>query len=197
LIVEHIAVARLSPLTHQVSEYANDPTAGWVMTMGFVAWAASFFASAQAVGWSRGEAHHERARTVVVWALRLAGAAMLITASFHTDTVAGALPRGQHLTVAGRLHDFGSGLTTIALLAAASASLLMIQAFDRWFRAATALAVTLAVVSDIALLLVGRSVGGLRERALIVIGCLWQACLLRGLGGADPSSPSSYGERDG
>jgi hypothetical protein len=47
-------------------------------------------------------------------------------------------------------------------------------AFKRW----TLAVVVFAVATDIGLLLVGASVGGIRQRLLVAAGCAWQASLV-------------------
>lgn len=181
VVVEDLVVTRLSPLSHQVSEYANDPKLGWLMTIGFAAWALSLFISA-AVGWEGSRRSASPGSSAVVSGLLVvAGVAMILTTLFHTQTVAGVIPHGRRLTISGRLHDVGSGVTTLAIFAAAVAVV-----WDRgrgWgrFRWVTASAVAAGVMVDIGLLVVGGGVGGLRERLLLAIGCGWQLALLRRL----------------
>ena len=102
---------------------------------------------------------------------------MLVTAAFHTETVAGVIPVGRTLTTSGRLHDLGSGITTLALLAAAVLSARSLSHVRRFKLLVIALVLG-AIGSNIGLLLIGRSVGGVRERILIAIGCGWQAAYL-------------------
>lgn len=168
VIVEHAVDPSLDPATHQVSEYVHGP-AGALMTAGFVAWAISLAASGALAALRPG------ARWVA-GALALAAIGMLITAAFATQTVAGRLPPGVSLTLSGRLHDIGSGTTTVALLGAALLSLRAIR--DRHFRQRTSALLLFAVGCDIALLAVGSEVGGVRERLLIFAGCLWQLMFL-------------------
>jgi MFS family permease len=173
VVLEHLLQPSLSPSTHQISEYANDPSVGWVMTVGFVAWALSLGVSAlcvQAVGRSV-------ALIATTCLLLVASAGMVLTAAFHTETVAGAIPFGHHLTTSGRLHDLGSGVTTLAILAAAIVSAWALV-HRLWFVRFVWACVLLAVTSDVGLLLVGPSVGGVRERVLVAVGCLWQAVFL-------------------
>jgi hypothetical protein len=40
--------------------------------------------------------------------------------------------------------------------------------------------ITCAIVTDVALLIVGPSLGGLRERILVGLGCTWQAAFAAG-----------------
>lgn len=188
-VVEHVLVTRLSPATHQISEYANDRHFGWVMTIGFFSWAVSLLLTAAVtarrsltsqISPTAPESRHGRrgADVIVTGLVAIAGVGMLITGCFHTQTVAGVLPPGIHLTAGGRLHDIGSGLATLAIALAVATSWWM-AGRRGWFAVVSALALVLATVSDAALLAVGPSVGGIRERILVVIGCVWQACLLR------------------
>ena len=179
---EHLLIPGLSPATHQLSEYANSSQWGWLMTVGFASWAVSLLTSAEVVRHSDTLQGHRVRLTLLVGLLAIAGLAMIITAWFHTQTVAGAIPRGHTLTTAGRLHDVGSGTTTLALFLAAVVSTRMAGANQRWFRTATWSAIVAAVGIDLVLLVVGTGVGGIRERVLVAIGCAWQACLLRAAG---------------
>lgn len=168
IIAEHAIDPSLDPATHEVSEYVHGP-AGALMTAAFVAWGISLGASGALASLRL------RARWVAV-ALTLAAIGMLITACFGTQTIAGRLPPGVSLTLSGRLHDIGSGTTTVALLGAALLSLRAIR--ERQFRHRTSALLIFAVGCDIALLAVGSEVGGVRERLLILAGCLWQLMFL-------------------
>jgi MFS family permease len=168
VIAEHIAKPSLDPATHEISEYVHTPL-GWLMTAGFVAWAASLVATGVLVDrW--------RMRTVSV-AMLAAAVGMAITASFATQTSAGRLPRGVAWSVAGRLHNFGSGLTTLALLAAVLLSLRVQQRPK--LRRLSLLLLALALPADLILLVLGSDVAGIRQRVLVAIGCTWQLCLLK------------------
>jgi MFS family permease len=168
VIAEHAIDPSLDPATHQVSEYVHGP-AGALMTAGFVAWGISLGASGALASLRL------RTRWVAV-ALALAAIGMLITACFGTQTVAGRLPPDVSLTLSGQLHDVGSGATTAALFAAALLSLPAIS--KRRFRRRTSAVLIFAVCCDVALLAVGSEVSGVRERLLILAGCLWQLMLL-------------------
>lgn len=168
VIAEHAIDRSLDPATHQVSEYIHGP-AGALMTAGFVAWAISLAANGALAALRLGTPW-------VAGALALAAIGMLITAAFPTQTVAGRLPAGVSLTLSGRLHDIGSGTTIVALLGAALLSLRAIR--KRQFRQRTSALLIFAVGCDIALLAVGGEVGGIRERLLILAGCLWQVMFL-------------------
>lgn len=172
LAAEHALAPSLDPARHEVSEYVHTDT-GAVMVAGFLAWAASLGATALYI-W-----HRCRARLLAALFL-LASFGMVLTACFATQTSAGSLPAGTELTAPGRLHDLGSGLATLALLAAALLAAFQIQG-PRSLRRGTLGLVALAVLSNGALLAVGPEVAGIRQRLVILIGCLWQFLLLREL----------------
>jgi hypothetical protein len=103
---------------------------------------------------------------------------MLLTACFATQTSAGELPPGVKLGVSGRLHDLGSGLATLALAAAVVASIANRDGSPRYYRRAGAI-LGFALASDAALLAVGPTVGGIRQRVLLASAALWQLLALR------------------
>lgn len=147
------------------------------MTIGFVCWAASLAATSWAVLRGTG------ARLVAA-GLGVACAGMLLTASFATQTSAGRLPPGETLTTVGRLHDIGSGTTTVALLFAA---LLSLKSFGgRRFRQQVALLLIVLLCSDIALLAVGPQVSGVRQRILLAGACVWQLLALHMVSASQP-----------
>jgi hypothetical protein len=168
LVAEHAMTPHLDPARHQISEYAN-ARAGVVMVAGFAAWGISLAATAVVV-WG------PRERRVVALLLIAAALGIAVVASFRTQTSAGLLPPGTVRTTEGRLHDLGSGLATLALLGAAIASM---AGSPRVFRRQTAAIVVAAIVTNGVLLVVGRDVGGLRQRLLILCACIWQILLLR------------------
>lgn len=161
--LEHLLSPGLDPATHQVSEYVHEPC-GVIALAGFVAWAVSLAATSVCV----------RSRGVLAIPLAVAAAGMLVVAVFPTQTVAGALPPGHHLTTTGALHDAGSGATTVALLVA---MLLATWRVER-LRVLSAGLALVAVAVQIGLLAVGPEVGGIRQRLLLGIGCAWQGALL-------------------
>ncbi len=166
LTAEHAINSELSPGRHQISEYVHGD-GGWAMTAAFVAWAVSLGATAVGVGrWS----------LVAGVLISVAAVGILVTASWATQTSAGELPPGVSVTMAGRLHNLGSGVASAALLAAAIVSAAVGP--TRWFRRAAGGIVCVAVVSDLVLLLVGTSVGGLRQRVLVLLAIAWQAVVL-------------------
>jgi hypothetical protein len=167
VVVEHVANPSLNPARHEISEYVHT-TWGWLMTAGFVVWALSLLATAI----------FARARygaDAVCIALTLAALGMIITACFATQTSAGRLPPGVSLSASGRLHDLGSGLTTLALLAA---GLLSLRVTSPKLRRVTVVLLALACSSDVVLLAIGSGVGGIRQRLLVLIGCAWQLAFL-------------------
>ena len=50
-------------------------------------------------------------------------------------------------------------------------------ALPRWLRLSSGAIAALAVVCNVALLLAGPGVGGIRQRALVALGCVWSAAL--------------------
>lgn len=165
----------LDPARHEVSEYVH-ARLGPLMTIGFVCWAASLAATSWAVLRGTG------ARLVAA-GVGVACAGMLLTASFATQTSAGRLPPGETLTTVGRLHDIGSGTTTVALLFAA---LLSLKSFGGRFRQQVALLLIVLLCSDIALLAVGPQVSGLRQRILLAGACVWQLLALHMVSASQP-----------
>lgn len=172
VLAQHFLTPSLSPLRHQVSEYANS-AAGPLMTIGFLLWALSLLATGLLV-------RLMRMQRLLPPLLILAATGMLLTAIFPTETTAGELQPGTSLTTTGRLHDLGSGLTGLTLLTAAIAVASnpgWRMSFRRW---STTLAVVATAISG-TLLLVGPEVGGLRQRLVLLAGCCWQLLLLREL----------------
>ncbi len=170
VLLEHVLTPSLSPARHTISEYANAGT-GAIMTVGFAAWAASLAATG-AWAWL------DRRRRLLALLLALAALGMVLAACFPTQTVAGSLPPGVMRTATGRLHDLGSGLTSLALLVGA-----LVSALQSWpprrFRLSSAIVVAAAVLVDVVLLAVGPDVGGIRQRLLVAMGCAWQLLLVR------------------
>jgi Protein of unknown function (DUF998) len=171
-VVESFLNPHLDPATHEISEYAKTPT-GWVMTVGFTFWALSMMLLA----WAVVTARVRRAAVLVLAFLLLAAAAgVIVLSALDTQTSAGRLPVGVRLTTSGRLHDVGSGLTSIALWLAAICAALD-NGLPGCLRRVSVAAATLAVVSDAGLLLIESSVGGVRQRLLIAIACVWLGTL--------------------
>lgn len=166
----------LDPARHEVSEYVH-ARLGPLMTIGFVCWAVSLAATGWAVLMRTGV-------RLVAAGLGVACAGILLAAIFATQTSAGQLPPGETLTTAGRLHDIGSGTTTVALLFAA---LLSLKGFGgRRFRQQVALLLIVVLCSDVALLAVGPQVGGVRQRILLAGACVWQLFALHVVSASRP-----------
>lgn len=174
VVFEHVANRSLNPARHEISEYVHTPW-GWLMTAGFVVWALSLLSTGIF-------ARTKYGADVLCVTLAVAALGMAITAGFATQTSAGRLPPGVSLSMSGRLHDIGSGLATIALLFAALLSLCMRA--RPVLRRVTVVLLALACASDVLLLVLGSGVAGIRQRLLVLIGCMWQLALLT-LGGAD------------
>jgi hypothetical protein len=168
VVLEYFLQPGLDPASHQISEYVHGAS-GWLMTVGFLSWSLSLAATGLLVGRLRGGGPMRVA-------LMVAAIGMLVTACFATQTVAGRLPVGASLDAAGRLHDIGSGVTSIAILAA-SALGLRVRALRR-LRAFTISVLLGAVSADVVLLAIGSEVGGVRQRALVSAGCLWQSAVI-------------------
>lgn len=168
-VVEHVVNPSLDPARHQVSEYAHT-SSGVVMVTGFLAWAISLAALAAALfrSW--------RVR-LLPCLLVIAAVGLVLVSAFGTQTVAGELPPGTSLGTGGRLHDVGSGLTTAALLAATIATAASHRA-PASLRRQTALLLFAGVVASAVMLGIGASVGGARQRLLILCACCWQYLLL-------------------
>ncbi len=174
--VECVINPALDPARHEVSEYVH-ARLGPLMIIGFMCWAASLAAASWAVLRGTG------ARLVAA-GLGIACADMLLTAIFATQTSAGRLPPGETLTTVGRLHDIGSGTTTVALLFAA---LLSLKSFEsQRFRQRVALLLVVLLGSEIALLAVGPQVGGVRQRILLAGACVWQLLALHVVSASRP-----------
>lgn len=173
LACEHLLAPSLDPARHEISEYVHASTGG-IMTAGFIAWAISLAATA-------GCAWRRQCAWMLAPLFALASLGMLLTACFPTQTSAGALPPGTSLTMTGRLHDIGSGATSLALLAGAIVSA-SDSGLPQAFRRQTAILILIALLSSVALLIVGPAVGGIRQRLLVFVGCLWQLLLLNALG---------------
>jgi hypothetical protein len=163
--IEHAAERSLRPLEHMVSEYARTDT-GWLMTLGFLLWALSLAATAFNL---RGVS------PILAALLLLAALAVLVVATFRTQTSVGELAYGDRFSPQGRLHDLGSGLATLALVAAALAS---IRLGSRGLGRGIAVLLVVALCANFALLAVGPEVGGLRQRLLLLAVGVWQLTIL-------------------
>jgi hypothetical protein len=182
VIAQHRINPSLDPATHRISEYVNGDV-GWLMTIGFAAWAVSLFASAAvARGLFRGWG--------VSVAVLVAAFGMALVACFATQTSAGELLPGDSLTLSGRLHDHGSGLTTIGLTIAGALSLR--PEGPQRLRRRTLLLLLAVLPVLIALIAIGDEVAGIRQRLLVGSGCMWQLLLLmEGVGGGQARAQAS------
>jgi hypothetical protein len=168
-VAENIANPGLDPLTHEVSEYVNTPH-GFVMISAFAGWAVATAALGGLLAKPRGDFPS----ALCVWAATIG---LIAVASFPTQTSAGKLPHGVALSTVGRLHDWGSATTTVAL--ALAAVFAVKRGRHRRFRSFSALLLLLALIATGSLLLVGPSVAGLRQRILVALGCAWMLAAYR------------------
>lgn len=174
VLVEHLLTPSLDPLEHQISEYAHAGT-GPLMTLGFVLWAVSLLASAILV-------ERRWGNQLLATLLIAASLGMAVTTIFPTQTSAGELPPGMELTTTGKLHNLGSGLASLALVAGAGAVALSPDSDGR-LRRDTIVLLAAGLLLSVVLLSIGPSVGGLRQRLLLSIALWWQILLLRDLSG--------------
>jgi hypothetical protein len=176
VVVEHLLVPGLSPAEHEISEYANTRY-GPLIVGGFAVWALSLAATAIL---ALQASDSRRAAATLSTLLVVASVGLLLTACFHTQTSAGRLPAGVMPTVGGELHNLGSGAALLALFVAAPVSAWALVNHPR-YRVFTIGLILIAVVVAVTLLAVGPQVAGLRQRALVAVGCTWQLALLRAL----------------
>jgi uncharacterized protein DUF998 len=174
---EHLGVSDLSPATHVISEYANAGDRA-LMTAGFLAWALSLGAVTLLACVDRAPGSARNLSIALTTTLGIAATGAAVTACFRTQT--SVVPSGVSRSLAGRLHDLGSGTVTLGLLLAALASAAVFET-PRWYRRAALALVIFSVATDAALLAVGPSVGGLRQRVLLAAACTWQLLLIAAL----------------
>lgn len=156
-----------------LSEYARG-RAGALMTVGFACWSLSLAASAV---WTSGQAARQHGGRALSALLLVSATGMAITAAFRTQTSAGTLHYGAHMATGGRLHDWGSGATSLGLLAAAALTT-RLQWMEPTLRRATATLLTATLTIDVLLLAAGDQVQGIRQRLLVTAGCGWQIAFL-------------------
>lgn len=173
LVFEHLLAPELDVLRDRISEYAVRGV-GWLMVLGFLAWAVALAASALlarlAVDGPRGLA--------LAGLLAIAAGGMLVTALFATQAVHSEVPAGVARTTAGRLHDAGSGAVFVALLLAALLSLVTVPRV----RAVAVIAIAVAFLAPLALPLVGLEAPALAQRLAVLAACLWHWRLAGELG---------------
>lgn len=191
---EHALEPQLEPGRHTISEYANADT-GLLMTVGFLAWAASLLATAALAVDAHGRAR-EFAWTVLAALLTVAAAGLVLTACFATQTSAGVLPLGIQRSSSGQIHDVASLVAQVALTCAVVASMLALRGHTR-FQVLAGGALALCVATSIVLLGIGDAVDGLRQRALVAVGCAWQGALIVVATRLAATTPSSDDEQGG
>lgn len=168
VVIEHWVNSSLDPAIHRISEYVNGRW-GWLMVVGFAAWASSLAATAV---WAGERSHGKGPRPPLL----VAAIGMLMTACFATQTSAGQLPPESSLTLSGRLHDLGSGISTVAL---AVAVLLSLQPKEpQKLRRSTLWLLLVTFALWAILLALGDDAAGVRQRLLVVTACMWQLLLL-------------------
>jgi hypothetical protein len=167
-VAEHLINVSLDPARHEISEYVHTAT-GSVMIAGFAAWALSLAVTS----WLVLGSYADRLASAC---LALASLGLTVTACFATQTSAGRLPPGVSLNAIGQLHDIGSGLATISILASALLSLR--GRYPRPVRIGGVGLLSVALVADVVLLMLGSEVAGIRQRVLVATACLWQLLVL-------------------
>jgi Protein of unknown function (DUF998) len=178
------------PLRQGISEFVHTDARA-VVLIGFVAWAVSLALLAAVLSGDRAGDGRRRAIRLEVDSLLAAVAGLGLVALFATDRGAEAAGTITETTISGRLHDIGSALITVAILAAVVADAL----HERDPRlAATVIAAALG--SSLVLFAFGDPLPGLRQRCLIASACLWQVAVLhRAWSRAPTSERSSAGSR--
>ncbi len=170
LAAEHLLQPGLDPDRHRISEYVNG-SPGWLMTVGFGAWALSLALTALALG--HAQLRPSQSSNGVVVLLGVAAVAALLTAVFRTGTSAGVVLPGHHLSDANRVHDLGSGVLAVVLWCAVAASLV---SADRGLRSQSVRSLVVGIAG--ALTLSGAGLPGIGQRLLVVVACVWQYALL-------------------
>lgn len=161
-------------LRQGISEFMHTD-AGPVVLGGFGAWAVSLALLGGLLGGEQGSGRSRQAR-LEAGSLYAAAAGLGLVAVFATDRGAEAPGIVAQTTTAGRLHDVGSGLITVAFLAAVAA-----DAFrEREIRLAGTV-IGAAVLSSVFLFALGDPLPGLRQRCLVACACIWQIAVLRRL----------------
>jgi hypothetical protein len=181
-----VLVPGFDPGHQEISEYVHSP-AGAAMMVGFVCWAVSLAVLAGEI--ARIDRSRREGRWLVrfqVGALLLAAVAVVVLAILPTDRGVEVPGVVTHTTVAGQIHDAAAASATVGILIA-----VLVGAARRGgsIRVLSLALVGIGIVSSIVLLAMGDPLPGLRQRALLAAGCLWQAAwLLEVRGGAAPTS---------
>jgi hypothetical protein len=175
IALEHVLVPRLGPSDHMISEYANTRgVAGAVAVAALAAWGISFLAAALLTSLA---APRGWATRVMVGCLCFAGLGLAVAAVFPTQAVGGVVPHSVQRTLAGRLHDLGSGGAELAIFAAVVVSLRAVPWSPR-LRAAAVAVVAAGLILGPALTALGAGAHGLRQRGLAAAACAWELALV-------------------
>ncbi|HEX5594074.1 MAG TPA: DUF998 domain-containing protein [Solirubrobacterales bacterium] len=166
-----IWVVDFDPARQQVSEYVH-AGAGAVAVVAFLAWAVSLMALAGATLSSAGD---DRLACLQASALLCAALGVILLACFPTDRGAEIPAAVTHATAAGRVHDLASALTTVSILLAAITSAVRVRGSLGTLILGL---MVLALSSSVILLALGDPLPGIRQRALLGAGCIWQATWL-------------------
>lgn len=185
VVVEHALRGDLTPGQDRISEYAVG-SVGWLMTTGFLAWAAAFALTAFALYRTprrrRGVARLLTSLTVLC-AIGAVG-----TALFETGTTAGIVPAGRHLTASNHAHDISAGGLEWSLFAAVLCSLALED--SRRLRTPTISLLVVALAISVLFSSAVLDLPGARQRALVGIACAWHFLLLRVVGAGTPARAS-------
>jgi hypothetical protein len=166
-----------------------------MIVAGFLAWSFSLLALAGlTLAIAKNGGGGDRSARLQAGALLGAAVGVALLALFPTDRGAEVQAVVTHTTLAGRVHDVASALTTIGLFAAALTGAVRRGGL---IRTLTLALMAIGVASSVALLMTGDSSPGIRQRLLVAAGCLWQAVWLLGVRAEDAAtSPrSSAGSR--
>lgn len=173
------------PLRQEISEFVHTGASA-VVLIGFVSWAVSLGLLAGLISRESTEGDRRRLTHIEVAALLAAVAGLGLVTLFATDRgaeVAGAVTAR---TTAGRLHDAGSALITLAMPVAVVADGFR----QRDLRLATVV-IGAAVCSGATLFALGDPLPGLRQRFLVASACCWEAAVLLRTWLQDPTSDRS------
>lgn len=178
VVITQGLVPRVSfdPLHQTISEYTHTP-AGALMPVGFLAWAVSWAVLAGPATPSGGGS---TARLSMLQRAAFAGAAvgLVSVACFATDRGLAEPGVVGHTTTEGGIHDAASALVTVSILVAALTGAAL---RGGRVKALTLLLLSAVCVADVLMLALGDPLPGVRQRILVVAGCLWQALWLAGL----------------
>lgn len=169
LLAAQIAAPARGPLEHMVSELVHGP-AGPAAIVGFACWAVALALTAWLVA---GSTRYGAEAVGVAVLLGVAAIAVVVLTIFPTQTDAGKLPEHVTRTTAGRLHDAGSGVAEIALLVAALTTLVAARRRPERFGLLVAAILAVATLATILGLAIGDSVGGLRQRLVLLCALTW------------------------